>query len=59
MSNPYQQVIDQLKQEKWGQRQDATLDQLADILPLIYAVGCYDAGDFIKRILERQKAVNE
>jgi hypothetical protein len=59
MGNPYQQVIDQLKKEKWSQRQDSTLDQLSDILPLVYAVGCHDAGDFIKRVIERQKVVND
>lgn len=53
MINPYQPVIDQLFKERWSQRQDSTFDQLTDILPIIYAVGCHDAGDFIKRFIER------
>jgi hypothetical protein len=52
-SNPYQEVIDKLRAEKWSQRQDSARDQLRDIIPIIYAMGCYDAGELIQKYIER------
>src|SRR4051812_31353126 len=54
-ANPYQWVIDWMRGERWSQRQDSTLSQVNDILPLVYALGCYDAGECIQRFFIQQK----
>ena len=37
---------------KQPQRQDSLNEQLATLIPLANKIGCYDAADFIKGVIE-------
>ena len=38
---------------KMGQRQDSTVDQLRDLQVIANRLGCYDAADFIRQVLQK------
>ena len=35
-----------------GQRQDSTYDQMKDLIPVANRMGCYDAADYLKKVVE-------
>lgn len=47
------QLSTPLPGDKLPQRQDALVDQLRDLIPLADRMGCYDAADFIRDIVDR------
>lgn len=53
MKTSREQIMDiVLALPKLGQRQDSTADQLLDIMMVANRLGCYDAADVIRNILE-------
>lgn len=44
------------KLQKLPQRQDSTIDQLRDLLPIANRLGMYDAADYMRQAVDRADA---
>jgi len=45
-------ALAKLVPEQKPQRHDALYDQLRDLIPIANTMGCYDAADYIKQVVE-------
>lgn len=52
---PYAEVIARIRAERWSQRQDSTIEQLADLIPVANALGLQDAVYFMQRFVSTQR----
>lgn len=48
-------IFEALKKMNVKQRQDSTTEQLIDVMTYANLLGCYDAADVIRNLLERKK----
>jgi len=44
---------------KLCQRQDSTIEQLEDLIPVAQKLGSYDAADFLRKFIESGKKISE
>lgn len=57
--DPCADVVARVHAERWPQRQDSTLDQLRDLVPVAVALGCYDAADLMRRMTEKEETARD